>query len=64
MTYIPQSPESVAREQRAQTRTNQDWVDMINRYWSRRVVTVKHSGGIEVIASVLGPWPDGFPPKK
>jgi len=63
MIYRSQSPESYAREQLAQTRTNQEWVNMINLFWKRNVVTVKHSGGMEVIASMLGPWPNGFPPK-
>jgi hypothetical protein len=59
MTYLPQTLASFAREQIAQTRTNRDWIDMINEYWGRRVVTFKG----DVIASVLGPWPNGYPPK-
>jgi hypothetical protein len=63
---VSQSPQSVARERIAQTRTVGEWVDMINDFWGRRVVTSKHDKKIDafVIASVLGAWPNGFPPKK
>lgn len=60
------SPASIERERIAQTRTNGEWVDMINDFWGRRVVTTKLDKANDrmVIASVLGPWPNGFPPKK
>lgn len=62
---ITQSPASVERERRAQTRSNRDWVDMINTFWGRRVVTTKNdTHGNEVIAAIVSPWIGGYPPER
>jgi hypothetical protein len=58
--------EDLARLSRAQSKSNHDWVRMINDYWGRRVARVvmddKMPSGDRIVSDQ--PWHFGFPPKE